>query len=105
MPKITKNVPIRFIIKKRNDKQGFIIGDKLSGNQNLPSNFTKNVSSLIREIEIITKVKKYFENATQRSNLDGWFLKKQELFQILAIGIYNEVTGANTQCLDIEKGI
>ena len=85
-----------------------MVEDLINGNTKLPSppaNFTKDVSNLIREIEIIARVNKYFKNAPRKSILDEWFFKKQELFEIQAIGIYDDTNGSNTQCYDIEQGI
>ena len=66
----------RFKIKKRKDNQGFLVENKSNGNMKLPSNFSRDVSYFIKELEIISGVKKHFENATRRSNLDDWFFKK-----------------------------
>ena len=71
----------------------------------LPSNFSRDVPYFIKELEIISGVKKHFEKAPRRSNLDDWFFKKQELFKVDTVGIYFDKTKTNIQCYDLDEGI
>ena len=96
---------VRFKINKRKDNQGFLVENKSNGNMKLASNFSRDVLYFIKELEILNGVKKHFENAPRRSNLDDWFFKKQELFKVDAIGIYFDKTKNNIQCYDLNEGI
>lgn len=101
MMKLFANNEKRFSIDRRKNKRGFLVVDNQTGNKLLPTNFSQDVPYLIKEIELLCGVKKHFDSAPRKSFLDDQFFQNQAKFHIQAIGIYDNDTATNIQCVDI----